>query len=88
MGYLYAHVQVYKKVLTRKEPYSGRNFMGVTLDVLEGRRPQVPSDCPPNFAKLVKKCWHSNQAKRPSMASVLEILDQMVNQGDHQTSNA
>ncbi len=28
-------------MLTRKEPYAGRNFMGVTLDVLEEKRPQV-----------------------------------------------
>src|SRR3989344_3156664 len=31
------------EVLTRKQPYAGRNFMSVSLDVLEGRRPQIPT---------------------------------------------
>jgi hypothetical protein len=31
------------EVLTRKEPFAGRNFMGVSLDVLEGRRPAIPA---------------------------------------------
>ncbi len=38
------------KVLTRKQPYAGLNFMGVSLDVLEGRRPMIPSDCPSGMA--------------------------------------
>ena len=34
------------QVLTRKQPYAGLNFMSVSLDVLEGRRPKAPTDCP------------------------------------------
>jgi serine/threonine protein kinase len=34
------------EVLTRRQPYAGLNFMAVTLDVLEGRRPPLPHDFP------------------------------------------
>jgi len=63
------------EVLTRKIPYEGRNFMNMTLDVLEGRRPQIPLDCPVAYKKLMKSCWHAKAAKRPSMEKVLEYFD-------------
>jgi serine/threonine protein kinase/2',3'-cyclic-nucleotide 2'-phosphodiesterase (5'-nucleotidase family) len=63
------------EVLTRKIPYEGRNFMNITMDVLEGRRPQLPIDCPKTYKKLMKSCWHADPAKRPTMAKVLEYFD-------------
>jgi serine/threonine protein kinase len=63
------------QVVTRKEPFGGRNFMGVTLDVLEGKRPQVPSDCDKPLKKLMKRCWHATPSKRPSMEDVVSFFD-------------
>jgi hypothetical protein len=63
------------EVLTRKIPYEGRNFMNVTMDVLEGRRPQIPLDCPKPYKKLMKSCWRANPSKRPTMADLLEYFD-------------
>ncbi|AVL95162.1 putative serine/threonine protein kinase receptor [Moumouvirus australiensis] len=62
------------EVLTGKEPFAGHNFMKVSLDILEGARPQIPSDCPVDFKKLIKKCWHSSASKRPSMEEVIHEL--------------
>jgi serine/threonine protein kinase len=66
------------QVVTRKEPFAGRNFMGVSLDVLEGKRPQIPNDCPDVFAKMLKRCWHASPFKRPRMDDVLVFLDQLL----------
>jgi serine/threonine protein kinase len=66
------------EVLTRKQPFAGRNFMGVSLDVLEGKRPQVPADCAADFKKLMKKCWHATASKRPAMEDVLSRLDDIL----------
>jgi serine/threonine protein kinase len=74
------------EVLTRKQPFAGRNFMGVSLDVLEGKRPQVPNDCAEGFKKLMKKCWHASAAKRPTMEDVLSQLDDITRTA--QASNA
>jgi serine/threonine protein kinase len=65
------------EVLTRKQPYAGRNFMGVSLDVLEGRRPQIPGDCPEDFKKVMKRCWHAQADKRSSMEEVLAFFDKI-----------
>jgi serine/threonine protein kinase len=69
------------QVATRKEPYAGRNFMGVSLDVLEGKRPQIPNDCPPEFKKVIMKCWHASADKRPKMEDVVTFLDKQVGDG-------
>jgi serine/threonine protein kinase len=66
------------EVVTRKQPFAGRNFMGVSLDVLEGKRPQIPNDCPPEFAKVMKKCWHASPDKRPKMEDVLAFFDRAI----------
>jgi len=70
------------EVITRKQPFAGRNFMGVSLDVLEGRRPQIPGDCPEAVAKMVKKCWHNKPHKRPSMEELVAFFDGLLG-SDH-----
>ncbi len=57
--------------------------MGVSLDVLEGKRPQVPADCPEAFGKLMVRCWHAKPQKRPTMLAVIEALSQLVGDGSH-----
>jgi serine/threonine protein kinase/class 3 adenylate cyclase len=66
------------EVLTRAHPYSDRNFMAVAIDVNEGKRPVVPTDCPRDYRKLMKRCWHSDVAKRPSMDAVLDAISAMI----------
>lgn len=66
------------EMLTRKQPFADRNFMGVTMDVLEGKRPGVPHDCPEAFKNVMTRCWHAKQEKRPSMAEVITSLSQLV----------
>ncbi len=46
------------EVLTRKVPYADQTFMSVALEILDGKRPDVPSDCPPEFKQLMQRCWH------------------------------
>ncbi len=48
--------------------------MGVALAVLEGQRPGIPVDCPVEFRKLMKKCWHGSVQKRPTMEAILQFL--------------
>jgi hypothetical protein len=57
--------------------------MGVSLDVLEGKRPQIPNDCQPEFKKVMKKCWHASADKRPKMETVLAFLDAQVGDEDN-----
>ncbi|QBZ81599.1 Serine/threonine protein kinase, catalytic domain containing protein [Pandoravirus celtis] len=67
------------EVLTRRQPYADANFMRISLDVLDGKRPDVPADCPPAFAQLMQRCWHRKAHKRPSAADVAAGLLAMAN---------
>jgi serine/threonine protein kinase len=74
------------QVVTRKEPYAGRNFMGVSLDVLEGRRPEAMPDLPGAFLKTMTRCWHAKPDKRPPMSTVVEVLADLL--GDDPLAHA
>jgi len=66
------------EVLTRKQPFEGRNFLGVLLEVLEGKRPQVPKECPIAYRDMMTRCWHAKAEKRPTMNEVVDVLSQLV----------
>lgn len=79
---VYAYGILMWQMLTRKLPFAGRNFMGVSLDILEGRRPQIPQDCPNAYKKMMKRCWHADPEKRPTMEDVLAFLDSSQESGE------
>ncbi|AVK76543.1 serine-threonine kinase [Pandoravirus neocaledonia] len=70
------------EVLTRKRPYDGLNFMNVSLDVIEGKRPPLPNDCPDALARLIKACWHAKASKRPTMVDVIDALTKILGDQD------
>lgn len=62
------------EVLTRKVPYADQTFMSVALEILDGKRPDVPSDCPPEFKQLMQRCWHKVTLTLHTTALVCFIL--------------
>ncbi len=52
--------------------------MGVSLDVLEGRRPQIPPDCPESYRKMVERSWNAKADKRPSMDELVKFFTSLV----------
>ncbi len=64
------------QVFTRKQPYTGRNFMNIALEVLDGCRPSIQnSECPPTVAVTMKRCWDGTPAERPTMEELVEIFE-------------
>jgi serine/threonine protein kinase len=72
---VYSFGVVMWEVLTRRVPYEDGNMMTVALDVLQGKRPKVPNDCPARFAEIMQRCWHQKPQKRPTMDDVLMYLN-------------
>src|SRR4051794_8499674 len=72
---IYSFGMILWELLTRAKPYEGQNFMATTMDVLKGIRPAIPPKTPTKYAKLVKKCWHGEANKRPSLTTILKYFD-------------
>jgi len=71
--------------LTRREPYADRESNQVYMDVIAGKRPEIPADCPPKFARLMGRCWRADPAKRPTMQKVVHSLSVII--GDNNTDD-
>lgn len=44
-------------------------------------RPVLATGVPPEFAKLIETCWHSDPQQRPTFDEIVDILDDMVTRG-------
>mgnify|MGYP002480872880 CR=1 FL=1 len=63
---------------TRQDPYGGLPPFQVVVQVAtKGLRPEIPHDCPPEWAQLMVDCWAENEAARPTFAEIIERLSNM-----------
>lgn len=42
--------------------------------ILMGNRPIIPSDCPAEYAGLMKSCWAAEPATRPTFSSITSVF--------------
>jgi len=54
------------EIASRSRPFAGMLPQVVSIAVREGRRPDVPADCPEKLRLLMCQCWHQNEFLRPS----------------------
>lgn len=51
------------------------SVLAVAEAVLAGHRPEIPSDCPTLFAKIMKRCWHESALRRPNFDDIVQLLE-------------
>jgi serine/threonine protein kinase len=57
------------------------SVLAVAEAVLAGHRPEIPSDCPRLFAKIMKRCWHESALRRPNFDDIVQLLEiEMANE--------
>ncbi|GIL91433.1 hypothetical protein Vretimale_17815 [Volvox reticuliferus] len=62
-----------------EQPYSSYSLADIFAGVMTGSlRPGLPSDCDPDWAALMKACWHDNPLARPSFGKVAERLEDIL----------
>ncbi|GIL68399.1 hypothetical protein Vafri_21652 [Volvox africanus] len=62
-----------------EQPYSSYSLADIFAGVMTGSlRPDLPSDCDPDWATLMMACWHGNPRARPSFGEVAERLEDIL----------
>eukprot|EP00026_Physarum_polycephalum_P002106 Phypoly_transcript_02110.p1 GENE.Phypoly_transcript_02110~~Phypoly_transcript_02110.p1 ORF type:complete len:867 (+),score=164.15 Phypoly_transcript_02110:311-2602(+) len=75
------------ELLVQKHPFieglEHTAFISVLEDAIkEGDRPPLPSDCPSNYAALIKSCWHGTPTCRPTFPEVTYQLTKLMTEYD------
>eukprot|EP01126_Amoeba_proteus_P007182 TRINITY_DN12557_c0_g1_i1.p1 TRINITY_DN12557_c0_g1~~TRINITY_DN12557_c0_g1_i1.p1 ORF type:complete len:465 (-),score=94.19 TRINITY_DN12557_c0_g1_i1:124-1518(-) len=67
------------ELVTRKRYFGNLSFVSDIADsVVAGLRPPIPTNCcPPQFEDIIRSCWQQNPLKRPNMAGVLVLLNEL-----------
>lgn len=67
------------EVFTRQAAYEGLRVGQIYHQVVVlGDRPAVPPDMPEDYELIMRRCWATNPAERPSVDMLLECLDLML----------
>jgi serine/threonine protein kinase len=65
------------ETITRRMPYDDMTDAAIVAGLRNGMRPEVPADCPPQWASLMRACWDTRPDKRPSFAEIVKRLQAM-----------
>jgi Ca2+-binding EF-hand superfamily protein len=66
------------EIVAGQIPFGDVNPLMVHQLIDSGERPFIPPNCDPDFANLIRDCWHQNPALRPTFAEVIVRLDQCI----------
>nr|GMC67705.1 serine/threonine-protein kinase STY17-like [Ipomoea batatas] len=71
------------ELLTGEIPYAFLTPLQAALGVVQqGLRPTVPKDTHPKIVELLEKCWQPDPNQRPEFSEILEILNQVGDDGE------
>jgi serine/threonine protein kinase len=72
---MYSYGMVLWELASRKVPFAEVGHAAIIMRHIEkGEREDIPEDCPPSFAKLIKWCWHQEPEKRPTIDVAAKAL--------------
>ncbi len=74
------------EIASRKIPYeTAKSRAMIPFWMAQGKREDIPTDCPPKMAHLIKWCWDTDPTKRPTAAEAVKYLRDAEN--DFKPSN-
>lgn len=68
------------EIYARQLPFSDvrLNHFRLQQAIINGQRPEIPHDCPLEYAKLTRLCWNGVAQARPSFEVVRQVLVEIV----------
>ena len=64
-----------RHVLSLKRPLGDTNMSEVYKDLIYGKRPKLPRDCPRELYGLLRDCWDASPGFRPSFVEICTRLE-------------
>ncbi|XP_023737018.1 uncharacterized protein LOC111884952 [Lactuca sativa] len=81
------------EILTREEPYANMHYGQIIGGIVNNTlRPTIPSDCDPEWRRLMEQCWAPDPVVRPSFTEItnqLRVMSaacQQQSKGHHKAS--
>jgi serine/threonine protein kinase len=71
---VYSYGIILWEIFSRQFPFGNKTVYQIELDVVEGKRPEFPNDCPPFYSELASDCWHPDPSCRPTFKTILDRL--------------
>ncbi|KAI3769010.1 hypothetical protein L6452_00106 [Arctium lappa] len=63
------------EILTREEPYANMHYGAIIGGIVNNSlRPTIPSDCDPEWRRLMEQCWSPDPVVRPSFTEITNQL--------------
>ncbi|KAD5318197.1 hypothetical protein R6Q59_033465 [Mikania micrantha] len=63
------------EILTREEPYANMHYGAIIGGIVSNTlRPTIPSDCDPDWRRLMEQCWAPDPVVRPSFTEITNQL--------------
>ncbi|XP_076954570.1 RAF-like serine/threonine-protein kinase 20 [Bidens hawaiensis] len=63
------------EIITREEPYANMHYGAIIGGMVNNTlRPTIPSDCVPDWRRLMEQCWAPDPAVRPSFTEITNQL--------------
>eukprot|EP01112_Ceratiomyxa_fruticulosa_P020144 TRINITY_DN6782_c0_g1_i2.p1 TRINITY_DN6782_c0_g1~~TRINITY_DN6782_c0_g1_i2.p1 ORF type:complete len:324 (-),score=57.38 TRINITY_DN6782_c0_g1_i2:324-1295(-) len=77
---IFALGMVLYEIASRKLPFENvqEDLQVIILIKYEKDRPNLPSDTPPFFAKIITKCWEHDPTERPNSEEVLNWITECI----------
>lgn len=66
------------EMVSGQSAYPKEEYSEIILEVVDGRRPIIPEDCPPSLALLMRDCWHQDYRLRPTFEEIAGRLDNIL----------
>lgn len=72
-----SHRVVYE-MITRKLPWEELDQVNTIIAVLDKKKLNMPSTCPPQLRKLADWCWEYDPRNRPTAQQIFDILEELT----------
>jgi len=71
---VYSFGMILWELVSREIPFKDVVPMAVILEVIKGKRPIIPKECPADLKRLITACWSPKPKQRPSMSNIMQML--------------